>query len=63
MTTADVQELVEIVFPMTKQMRTIYADVNSGQQRLSEQMATLLKDGKLPAAEYKLDSGSVAPID
>lgn len=63
MTLADVQELVEMVFPMTKGKRTIYAEVNRGQQELSAQMATLLKDGKLPEAAYALDSNPVSPLD
>jgi len=63
MTIADVKALVEMVFPMTQGMRTIYSEVNSRDHLLSEQMATLLKAGKLPEAEYDLDSNPVAPLD
>lgn len=63
MTVADVQDIVELVFPMTKGMRTIYSQVNRGEHELSEQMATLLKEGKLPVSEYKLDSNPLAPLE
>ena len=53
MSTDEVQKLVELAAPMTRNMRTIYAQVNRGQQMLSRQMATFLKEGKLPHSEYK----------
>ncbi len=63
MTVAEVQGIVELAFPMVKGMRTIYSEVNSGQFELSEQMATMLKEGKLPEAKYALDSNPVAPLE
>ena len=57
-----VRELVELAFPMVAGKRTIYAEVNRGAQRLSTQMAELLKEGKLPEAEYRLDARPLVPL-
>jgi hypothetical protein len=62
LTTAQVQEVVELAFPMVKGKRTIYAEVNQGTELLAAQMAKLLKEGQLPNAEYRLDSRAVAPL-
>ena len=53
MTTPDIEKIVELAIPATKKMKTIYSQVNRGSQKLSNQMATMLKEGKLPDAEYK----------
>lgn len=59
----DVRSIVELAFPMVKGKRTVYAEVNRGSQLLSNQMATLLKEGKLPDAEYRVDAMAVAPLE
>lgn len=59
MTTADVQKIVELAIPATGRMKTIYAQVNRRDQKLSNQMATMLKEGKLPDAEYKPEPTAV----
>ncbi len=63
LTVDQVKAVVELALPMVKGKRTIYADVNRGSQMLSKQMATLLKEGKLPKAEYQVDSMAVAPLE
>lgn len=63
LTVDQVKEVVELALPMVKGKRTIYADVNRGSQMLSNQMATLIKEGKLPDAEYRVDSMAVAPLE
>lgn len=63
LTIDQVKGVVEFAFPMVKGKRTVYADVNRGAQMLSKQMATLLKEGKLPDAEYQVDSMAVAPLE
>ncbi len=63
LTIDQVKEVVEFAFPMVKGKRTVYADVNRGSQMLSKQMATLLKEGKLPDADYQVDSMAVAPLE
>lgn len=62
LTTAQVRGLVELAFPMVKGKRTIYAEVNRGTELMANQMATLLHEGALPGAEYRLDSQAVAPL-
>ncbi|MDP2340984.1 MAG: hypothetical protein Q8O67_08505 [Deltaproteobacteria bacterium] len=52
---ARLQQIVELALPATSTMGTIYAEVNRGDDRLSAQMATLLKEGKLPGASYRPD--------
>ena len=44
-----------MALPATSTMGTVYAQVNRGDDRLSAQMATLLKEGKLPGASYRPD--------
>ena len=59
LTTNQVAELVEMALPMVQGRRTIYAEVNRGSQMLSAQMASFLKEGRLPHAEYKPESSAV----
>ena len=60
MSTAQLQEIVELAIPLTEYSRTIYSEVNRGGQLLSHQMANFLRDGKLPPAEY-LAEGVLVP--
>jgi len=59
LTTAEVADLVELALPMTSGRRTIYAEVNRGSQMLSTQMASFLKEGRLPHAEFKPEPSAV----
>ncbi len=56
----EVQKIVELALPQTKNMRTAYVRLNGGTpQYVSSQLATLLKDGKLAAAEYSSEGTSI----
>jgi hypothetical protein len=59
LTTGQVAELVELALPMVSGRRTIYAEVNRGSQMLSTQMASFLKEGRLPSAEFKPEASTV----
>ncbi len=50
-----IQQIVELALPATSTMGTVYARVNRGGDRLAAQMATLLREGKLPGASYRPD--------
>lgn len=62
LTTDDVAAIVELALPMVSGRRTIYAEVNRGSQMLSTQMASFLKEGRLPHAEFKPEASAV-PLD
>jgi len=55
----DVKKIVELALPQTATMLTTYSDVNGGNQLVSSQLAALLKDGKLPEAEYRSEGTAI----
>jgi len=59
LSTDQIQELVELALPMVKHMKTAYGQMSTD-ITVGRQMAMLLKDGKLPAAEF-LPEPAVAP--
>ena len=55
-----VRQIVELALPQTASLRTIYGEVNGGTpQTVSSQLAGLLKDGKLPDAEYRSEGTTI----
>ena len=59
LTTEMVASIVELALPMVAGRRTIYAEVNRGSQMLSTQMASFLKEGRLPHAGFKPEASAV----
>ena len=55
MAPARLKEIVELALPATSTIKTAYTQTNGGSERLSGQMATLLREGKLAGAHYRPD--------